>query len=307
LNAQGMPSKQQLVAQEKRGPQRSTYPQKKEKILSRVESLTTQYNTIIVSKLFKVRASQLMLLRKNFRGELIMLVAKNKIASIAMRKAGLESADEFLSRLDGQNALIFTNMSPFKLYLVLEKSKVNLPARAGDIATDDIVVPAGNTGIPPGPVLSEFKEANVQTRIESGSIYVSRDSVVARPGETISPKLAGLLSRLNLKPIKAGLSIFMAQSSGLLLLQKDIAIDLNQYTADVLRAVSEALGLAVEASYITKETLPLMITKAERGAIGVAARSGYLTKDTAGPVIGFAASQAKALLELAKQKGYQSA
>ena len=120
-----------------------------------------------------------MLLRKNFRGELVMLVAKNKISAIALKRAGLQNADEFVSKLTGQNALIFTNMSPFKLYLVLEKSKVNLPARAGDVASDDIVVPAGNTGIPPGPVLSEFKEANVQTRIESGSIYVSRDSVVA--------------------------------------------------------------------------------------------------------------------------------
>src|SRR5579875_571189 len=299
-----MPSKQQLVAQEKRGPQRSTYPQKKEKILSRVESLTTQYNTIIVSKLFKVRASQLMLLRKNFRGELIMLVAKNKIASIAMRKAGLESADEFLSRLDGQNAMIFTNMSPFKLYLVLEKSKVNLPARAGDVATDDIIVPAGNTGIPPGPVLSEFKEANVQTRIESGSISVSKDTVVAHPGDVISPKLAGLLARLNLKPIKAGLSIYMARSGGLILLQKDISIDLNQYTSDVTRAFTEALELATEAAYATKDTLPLIITRAEQGARGVAAESGYVTKENAESVLGLAEIQARALTELAKQKGF---
>ena len=159
-----------------------------------------------------------------------MMVAKNKIASLALKNAGIKNYDQFAPLLDGQNALIFTNMNPFKLYLSLEKGKVNLPARAGDVATDEIIVPAGNTGIPPGPVLSEFKEANVATRIESGSIYVSKDSVVARPGDVISPKLAGLLSRLNLKPIKAGLSIFMASSAGLLLLQKDITIDLNQYS-----------------------------------------------------------------------------
>ena len=143
-----------------------------------------------------------MLLRKNFRNELVMLVAKNNLASLGLKKLGIKHADEFLAKLNGQNALIFTNMNPFKLYLNLEKSKVNLPARAGDVATDEIVVPAGNTGIPPGPVLSEFKEANVSTRIESGSIYVAKDSVVARPGDTISPKLSGLLSRLNLKPIR---------------------------------------------------------------------------------------------------------
>lgn len=294
-------SKQQLVAAEEK---RTTYPKRKVEGLKEVQDLASKYDTIIVSKLYKVRAGQLMLLRKNFRNELVMIVAKNKIAQIALRNANIKNVDEFVSKLDGQNALIFTNMNPFKLYLSLEKSKVNLPARAGDLATDDIIVPAGNTGIPPGPVLSEFKEASVSTRIESGSIYVARDSVVAHPGEVISPKLAGLLSRLNLKPIKAGLSIFMASSGGLLLLQKDITIDLDQYRADIMDAVRQAISLAVEASYPTLETLPLIISKASRNALQVAKESGYITSDDASAVLGYAAAQARALLELAREKGY---
>ena len=227
---------------------RTSYPKIKSDTLTKIEELAKKYDTVIVTKLYKVRAGQLLMLRKTYRDELVMLVAKNKIAALGLKSAGMKNYDQFVSKLDGPNALIFTNMNPFKLYLSLEKSKVDLPARAGDIATDVIVVPAGNTGIPPGPVLSEFKEANVATRIESGSIYVSKDSVVARPGDVISPKLAGLLSRLNLKPIKAGLSIFMASSGGLLLLQKDITIDLNQYRLDLMRAASEAMALAVEAA-----------------------------------------------------------
>ena len=294
-------SKQQLVAAEEK---RTSYPKRKVEGLKTVQDLASKYDTIIVSKLFKVRAGQLMLLRKNFRSELVMMVAKNKIAQIALKNTNMKNVDEFVSKLDGQNALIFTNMNPFKLYLSLEKSKVNLPARAGDIATDDIIVPAGNTGIPPGPVLSEFKEANVATRIESGSIYVARDSVVARLGDAISPKLAGLLSRLNLKPIKAGLSIFMASSGGLLLLQKDIMIDLNQYRSDISNAVRNALSLSVEASYPTQESLPLIISKASRNALQVAKQAGYVTADDASAVLGYAAAQARALLESAKQKGY---
>jgi large subunit ribosomal protein L10 len=195
-------------------------------------------------------------------------------------------------------------MNPFKLYLSLEKSKVDLPARAGDIATDEIIVPAGNTGIPPGPVLSEFKEANVATRIESGSIYVSKDSVVARPGDVISPKLAGLLSRLNLKPIKAGMSIFMASSGGLLLLQRDITIDLNQYRLDLARAAAEAMALALEAAYTVPETMPPLLGRALRQANELAKESGYISAENAEVVLGYAESQAKAVLEAAKKKGY---
>jgi large subunit ribosomal protein L10 len=297
-------AEQQLVTERAK---RTSYPRKKVETLHRVEELASKHDTIIVSKLHKVRAGQLMLLRKNFRGELVMLAAKNKIAALALKNAGVKNSEEFVSKLVGQNALIFTDMNPFKLYLSLEKSKVNLPARAGDIATNEIVVPAGSTGIPPGPVLSEFKEANVATRIESGSIFVSRDSVVARPGDVISPKLAALLSRLNLKPIKAGLSIFMASSGGLLLLQKDIQIDLEQYRSDIVLAASQAMGLAIEAGYMTRETLPKLIAKASRQAMEISRESGYITKDNAESVLGFAQAQATAILKAAKMKGYSQA
>lgn len=235
-----------------------------------------------------------------------MVVAKNKIAALGLSKAGLKNSEQFVSHLTGQNALIFTNMNPFKLYLSLEKSKVNLPARAGDVATSDILISSGSTGIPPGPVLSEFKEAGVQTRIEAGSIFVSRDSVVAHPGDVISPKLAGLLARLNIRPIKAGLSIYMASAEGLLLLQKDIAIDLEQYRTDVATAAREAMGLALEAAYVTPESLPLLLGRGLRQAKRIASEAGYVTPETAGDVIGLAEHQALAILDAAKRKGYQS-
>ncbi len=284
--------------------ERKEYPEKKKEALDRVKELASRYNTIIVTKLHKVRAGQLMALRKNFRKELVIFVTKNKIAMKALQQLGIQRASEFVSRLDGQNALIFTNMNPFKLFLVLEKSKVSLPARAGDIATENIIIPSGNTGIPPGPVLSEFKEAGVPTRIESGNIFVSKDTIVARPGDSISPKLAGLLARLNLKPIKAGLSIFMALSEGLLLLQKDIVIDLDQYRRELQQAISQALGISVEASYITKESLPLILVRALRSAQEVAAYAGYITAENAGSLLGRAEAQARALLAVAKTKGF---
>ncbi len=68
-------SKQQLVAKQEK---RTSYPKRKEEGLKVVQDLASKYDTIIVSKLFKVRAGQLMLLRKNFRSELVMVVAKNE-------------------------------------------------------------------------------------------------------------------------------------------------------------------------------------------------------------------------------------
>ena len=45
-----------------------------------------------------------------------------------------------------------------------------LAARGGDIASMDVVVEPKNTGIAPGPMLTEFKENGIATKIDQGTI-----------------------------------------------------------------------------------------------------------------------------------------
>jgi len=150
---------------------------KKAEVVDRVSELAKKYPVLAVTGLSKVRATQLMAVRKALRGHAEVFVVKNRLAVLGLQKAGIKNADQLLSHLTGQNALIFSTYDPFKLFLTLDKNKVYLPARAGDSAPEDIIVPAGNTGLPAGPVLSEFREAGIQTKIEAGSIWVNRDSV----------------------------------------------------------------------------------------------------------------------------------
>lgn len=280
------------------------YKPKKVLAIERVSALAKKRKVIAVARIGKVRAAQIMGLKKSFRNQLDIIVAKNTLTSIALSKMNLPNADALLKELEGQNALILTDMNPFKLYLILQKGRVSLPARAGDVATEEIVIPAGNTGIPPGPVLSEFKEAKVPTKIESGSIFVNKDTVVAKPGGVISAPLAGLLSRLGLKPIKAGISVNMAYMDGLLFREKDIAIDPDEYLNELKASFVAALGLAVQQAYLTKESTPLVIAKGFRNAKALAVAAGYISKDTAAAIIADSEAKAKAIMNLAKQKGY---
>jgi len=258
---------------------------KKEAIINKVATLASNYPVIAVASLAKVRGEQLMSVRKALRGKAEVLVAKNKLAMIGLKKAGIKEADRIFEYLKGQNVLIFSNLDPFKLYLLLEKNKVLLPARAGDIAPEDIIVPAGNTGLPAGPVLSEFREAGIPTKIEAGSIYVTKDSVAVKKGSVISPKLASLLSKLNIKPIKAGISIIVAYQDGVLYPAEAVAIDLEKYSQSLKEAFMNAVSLSVQIGYITPETATQIITKAYQEAIAVALASGYVTKETIGYIL----------------------
>ncbi|MGD0636668.1 MAG: 50S ribosomal protein L10 [Nitrososphaerales archaeon] len=281
------------------------YSEKKVSTVDKISKLSNKYPVIVVTQLSKVRSAQLMAVRKVLRNNAEIVVVKNKLAKLALKKAGIKNADELLKHLTGQNALLFSNLDPFKLFLLLEKNRVSLAARAGDIAPIDIMVPAGNTGQPAGPVLSEFREAGIPTKIESGSIWIVKDSVAAKAGTQISPKLASLLSKLGIKPIRAGLSIALAYENGLIYAADAVAIDLEKYRESLLSGFASSRALAVYIGYVTKDTAPEIIAKAYREAMALAVEVGEITSESAPAIFGKAEAEAGALMAKAKEKGYQ--
>jgi large subunit ribosomal protein L10 len=281
------------------------YPQKKQLMYQELQELPKKYNVIALSKMNKVRATQLMTLRKKFHGQIIIKIIKNKVAQRAFEKVNKISGIEDLSKeLEGQCALMFTNLSPFKLNLIFSENKVFLPAKGGDIAPKDIMVPAGNTGIPPGPVLSEFKEAKVQTKIDQGSIAVTKDTLVVKSGEVISQKLASLISKLDIKPIEAGVLVNYAISEGLQFGEKDLQLDVKEYVKELQQSYSSALNLAIELVYFAPETISSIISLAYQQSVNVASKAGYVSKDTVEIILSTAQSNVHGLSEALKMKGY---
>ena len=276
-----------------------SYPKKKRLMYNGLQELVKQYDVIALSKITKVRATQLMMIRKKFRDDIKILIIKNKVAQRALEKVNDVAGLAKLSKvLEGQCALMFTNTSPFKLNLLLSKNKVFLPAKGGDIATKDIIITSGNTGITPGPVLSEFKEANVPTKIEQGNIWVTRDTVAAKSGAVISQKLASLLSKLNIKPVEAGIAINCAITEGLFFDEKDLKIDLMEYSNELKASFLSAIAVSLKAAYPTSETSSLLVSEAQTNANILAAESGYLSTDTANFVLVRAQTKARSLANI---------
>src|SRR3712207_6002789 len=284
---------------------RKHYPKKKRLMYEELQRIPAEYNVIALSKMSKVRAAQLMMIRKRFRDDIKIKIVKNKVAIRAFEKVkGVAGIENLRNQLEGQCALIFTNINPFKLNLIFSQNKVFLPAKGGDIATKEIFVPSGNTGITPGPVLSEFKTANVPTKIDQGTIWVTKDTLVAKPGDVISTPLASLLSKLNVKPVEAGISVNFAIAEGLQFQEQDLKLNLDEYKEELARSFAQALALATEAGYMTPETVTPLLVKAHQQAISLATEAGYLTSETAAFVLPRAQMYAQAIANKAKEKGY---
>ena len=155
-----------------------------------IKDIFKEYKSVGIASLKKVRASQLQELKKTMKGQVYLRVLKNTLIKIAieeMNQAELKKLEEYL---EGSNVFLFTDLNPFKLALMLEKGKVKTFAKANDIAAEDIVVPSSNTGQPPGPVISQLNAVGLPTRIENGSVWVSKDTLVVRRGEPINDRLS---------------------------------------------------------------------------------------------------------------------
>jgi large subunit ribosomal protein L10 len=273
-----------------------------------LKELLLQYNAVGIASLQKVRSAQLQQLRKKLKDNANLRVVKNSLMQRAVAetkeaKAGLEKLEEYLT---GPNLYLFTNLNPFKLVLLLEKSRVKAAARAGDVAAFDVTVPAGNTGLPPGPIISQFTAVGLRTRIESGSVYVNKDTMVAKEGEAINAQLASLLSKLGIKPVEAGLSLTMVFDDGTILTEENLTLDIEAFSQNLAAAHQYAFNLSVEAAITVPENISFLLTLAHQKAKSLALNAGVINKDTVEDLIRKANMEMMSLsdkLDAAEKKG----
>jgi len=272
----------------------------KKESLVQLTTLMSKYPVIAAADLTKVRSSQIHELRKRLRDRVTMVVAKNNLLRKSVELGDFKSPrlGEFVKDLTGSNILLFTELNPYALIILLDKSKVRVPAKGGDIATNEIMIPAGNTGLPPGPVISEFGEIKVQTKIEGGSIWVAKDSVVARKGDPITTKMASVLSKLGLKPMEAGLTLAFAYDNGSIMTKDDLVMDLPGWKNDFITGINDALNLSTEAGYVTTENAPRILIKGMRQALALAGEAGFLEDESIEFVLKKALTNATALDKL---------
>ncbi len=255
--------------------------QQKTKEVEALTSLVNRYKIIGIASLNKVRAAQLQEFKKNLADKVFMRVLKNTLMKLAIEnckeKPELKKLEEHLK---GSNVFIFTDLNPFKLALILEKGKVKTTAKSGDVAAFDVIVPAGNTGQPPGPIISQLNAVGLPTRIESGSVWINRDTLVVKKGEVINERLASMLSKLGIKPVEAGLAMTVAFDEGLIIKQEQLKIDVDGTKHDIENAYANAFALSLGISYPTEDNMVALLQVAHKEAYALALAAAIPTKET---------------------------
>ena len=240
-----------------------------------IRSLLEKYKVIGLTSMQGIGAKQLQGMRKKLKGTALIRMDKNTLIIRSLREINdkKKNIDKLVDYVKGSMALILTDIDPFKLSNILAKSKTRTAAKAETISPVEIMVPAGNTGFPPGPVISELGEVGLPTRVESGTIWITRDTVVAKQGDLISKKLALVLKRVGIEPIEVGLSLQAVYDNGLILTGDVLSAEPETYIKRIQEAHIQALNLAVYAGIMTPETIPILLRKAYAEASNIAAKA----------------------------------
>jgi len=246
-----------------------------------VGQLLKKYKVIGIASLQKVRGAQLQEFKKNLADKVFMRVIQNTLMKRAIEnfneKPELKNLVEYL---EGSNIYLFTDLNPFRLALLLEKGKVITTAKSGDIAAFDVIVPAGNTAQPPGPIISQLNAVGLPTRIESGSVWISKDTLVAEKGDVIAERLANILSKLGIKPVEAGLVMKVAYDENMIITEEQLRIDLDEIKRSIENAHADAFGLSLSAAYPTMENTEMLLQIAYQEAYALAINAAIPTKET---------------------------
>jgi large subunit ribosomal protein L10 len=181
------------------------------------------------------------------------------------------------------------------------ENKKKRAAKAGDVAPFEIVVPAGDTDLPPGPALSELKNAGLNVMIKAGKIVVSKDSVVAKTGEKITIQKASALQKLNIMPFEIMANLRYGYDGKYVYSKEvlDVDVTLNQ---DLVRGYQDAFNLSLNAGIPTQGNIQLLLGNAFRQGVSLAINADIYSSSSIEQLLALAFKQGMAFESLKEEK-----
>ncbi len=245
-------------------------PWKQEVVGELVEKLE-RYPVVGILDIADLPASQFQQMRQKLREQAEIIVSKNTLLKLSLDRVA-ERKDpklqELINHLRGPTALILARVGPFKLSKVLRESKTSAPAKPGSKSPKDIVIPAGETGFAPGPVVGELQRVGIEARIQAGKIVILEDCQLLKEGDVISKGVADALTKFGIHPLELGLKLRAVYEAGMIFSGEVLEFDEAKAVGQLQLACVSAVNLAINVDYPTSVTIGIMISKA-----GVAARN----------------------------------
>lgn len=241
----------------------------KKQTVKELADLVKNKKTILIASIKDIPGGQFQEIVKKLRGKAIVKVPKKNLIFRALDSSDKESQEQvkkLKQKIDASFAILFSDLDTFELAKFLLKNQSPSKAKTGQIAPMDIEVQEGPTELVPGPAISELGSLGIQIQIEQGKITIKEAKVIVQKGKKISQGAADVMAKLNIKPFKVGFIPLCAFDTQEKLFYEEIKINQEETIAKIRYVAGKALPFAVSIGYISKDTIKVMIRKAQSQA-----------------------------------------
>jgi large subunit ribosomal protein L10 len=232
-------------------------------------------------------------MKKIFRDKAEFIYTNKVVISSALKKLNAPLKD----KIDDTKmpVLLLSNEDPFELSSEAMQNSTFSKLKTGEISEADIVLPAGPTPFPPGPMLSQFSSIGVKTKNESGKISIISDTTIVKKGDKISEKIASILSSMDIRPKELILTISYAFDGKNIFDKKLLYTKKETYISEVEKTFRAALGISLERGIINKYSVSELIKKIYIGVRFLSVNRNIVSSSNARDILAKAVYQANAL------------
>ena len=249
---------------------------KKQAYFVKLVQLLQEYNKILIVEADNVGSAHMQRIRMSLRGQAVVLLGKNTMIRKAIRgyieknknavPAGLE---ELMTHVRGNIGFVFTkgDLSAVKGKVV--GLRVEAPAKVGTNAPNDVVVPAGPTGLE--PTQTSFLQAlNIPSKINKGQVEIQNDHLLLKKGDKVGQSEAALLSKLNLQPFTYGMVLKMVYDAGSIYTPEVLDMTDQDILNKFLNGLRNVAATGLSISFPTTAAVPHLVINAYKNILSIA-------------------------------------
>jgi len=248
----------------------------KELYFVKLKQLIEDYASIFIVNVDNVGSNQMHQIRLALRGKGVVLMGKNTMVRRALRTilADLPQFERLLPYVRGNIGFVFTNADLKEIRTIITANKVAAPARAGALATVDVIVPGGNTGMEPGKT-SFFQALRIPTKIARGTIEIVGDVQVVTAGTRVGSSEATLLNMLNISPFTYGMAVVQIFDSGNVFTPDVLDIDESVLIDRFLSGIKTIAAISLALKYPTIVSVPHSLVNAYKNLLAISLATEY--------------------------------
>jgi len=269
--------------------------QQKIQTVKEVGALVEEYPVVGILNMHKLPGRQLHFIKEKMKGKAKIKMLKKKLLEKVLKEAKRQGVKDLESYFREQPALLFSRSNPFELARLLSGAKSKAPAKTGDIAPYDIMIPAGPTPLPAGPAIGELQKVGLTVGVEAGKVAVKKDAVIVKEGQPIRKEVADVLSKLAIEPMEIGLDLLAVWDNGTIYEKSILFVPQEKYLEDLKAGFVYGLNLSVKINYYTKDNIKVFLGKNYQEGISLAVKTGYITKESLPHILAKAHAEAEAV------------